>query len=249
MRKCPECEKEKLETEFSPSQLAKNYSICRPCCSQLNKEYRENNKERLKEYDKQHGKIYYENNKTEILEKAKQYNINHNEERKAYSKQYYVDNREHFLEESKKYQKENIDKINQYHNERNKKLRKENPKIKLHNAISASIYFHLKAQGTSKLGKSCIKHLPYSIIELLNHLENQFESWMDWSNYGRYDAKSWNDKDQSTWTWQIDHIKPQSLFDYKSMEDELFKECWALENLRPYSSKQNWLDGINRTRH
>lgn len=62
-------------------------------------------------------------------------------------------------------------------------------------------------------------------------------------------CKKWDEKDSSTWTWQIDHIKPQSLFDYKSMEDDEFNQCWALENLRPYSSKQNWLDGINRTRH
>lgn len=33
------------------------------------------------------------------------------------------------------------------------------------------------------------------------------------------------------------------------MNEENFKKCWALSNLRPYSAKQNLLDGANRKRH
>jgi hypothetical protein len=33
------------------------------------------------------------------------------------------------------------------------------------------------------------------------------------------------------------------------MDDENFKKCWALENLRPYSAKQNIIDGVTRVRH
>jgi hypothetical protein len=33
-----------------------------------------------------------------------------------------------------------------------------------------------------------------------------------------------------------------------SMKDENFMKCWLLENLRPYSSKQNLLDGNRRLR-
>jgi hypothetical protein len=72
---------------------------------------------------------------------------------------------------------------------------------------------------------------------------------MNWDNQGVYNAKTWNDEDQSTWKWQIDHIIPQSDLPYYSMEDENFKKCWALENLRPLSAKQNVLDGTRRTRH
>ena len=49
--------------------------------------------------------------------------------------------------------------------------------------------------------------------------------------------------------WHIDHIIPQSLLPYSSMEDDNFKKCWALSNLRPLSAKQNLLDGANRIRH
>jgi hypothetical protein len=33
------------------------------------------------------------------------------------------------------------------------------------------------------------------------------------------------------------------------MADDNFKKCWSLENLRPYSAKQNQLDGITKIRH
>ena len=72
---------------------------------------------------------------------------------------------------------------------------------------------------------------------------------MNWSNHGIYDPKIWNDLDTSTWRWQIDHIIPHSEFPYSSMQDENFKKCWSLNNLRPYSAKQNILDGTNKVRH
>jgi hypothetical protein len=33
------------------------------------------------------------------------------------------------------------------------------------------------------------------------------------------------------------------------MDDEEFKKCWSLDNLRPLSAKQNILDGTSRKRH
>jgi len=39
--------------------------------------------------------------------------------------------------------------------------------------------------------------------------------------------------------WHVDHIKPQSLFNFESPEDVEFKQCWALENLQPMSAKEN----------
>jgi hypothetical protein len=65
---------------------------------------------------------------------------------------------------------------------------------------------------------------------------------MTWNTHGIYNSKTWDDNDVSTWRWQIDHIIPQSILPYTSIEDNNFKKCWALENLRPYSAKQNILD-------
>jgi len=33
------------------------------------------------------------------------------------------------------------------------------------------------------------------------------------------------------------------------MQDENFKKCWALQNLRPLDAKSNMLDGSTRIRH
>ena len=109
--------------------------------------------------------------------------------------------------------------------------------------------YYIKYSNASKDKKSCIKYLPYTIDELKNHLELNFEPWMSWENYGKFNSKIWNDNDQSTWTWQIDHIIPQSKLLYTNMLDANFKKCWSLSNLRPLSSKQNFLDGVFRTRH
>ena len=101
---------------------------------------------------------------------------------------------------------------------------------------------YLKKNNSSKKD-SILKFLQYTIEELKMHLESLFEPWMNWNNYGVYRKCSWNDNDLLTWTWQLDHIIPQSALPYTSMEDDNFKKCWALENLRPLSSKENLLKG------
>lgn len=129
---------------------------------------------------------------------------------------------------------------------RNKKKyqdRLTDPQARIHHSVSSSIRNHLKNNGKK------FSALPYSGEDIIKHLESLFEPWMSWDNYGKYDPKSWNDDDQSTWTWQVDHIIPASTFKYSSVEDEEFKKCWALNNLRPLSSKQNYFDGVHRTRH
>jgi hypothetical protein len=72
---------------------------------------------------------------------------------------------------------------------------------------------------------------------------------MNWNNQGVYRPSLWDDSDSSTWVWQLDHILPQSDLPYTSMEDDNFKKCWALSNLRPLSAKQNLLDGATKIRH
>jgi len=76
-----------------------------------------------------------------------------------------------------------------------------------------------------------------------------FDPWINWDNRGAYNAKTWNDQDSATWTWQLDHITPQSELLYDSMEHPNFLKCWSLSNLRPYNAKQNSKDGATRIRH
>lgn len=135
----------------------------------------------------------------------------------------------------------------------NKESVKKRVKSNLYKRRKTDISFRFKEsisrrvrEAVTKNGKSVSKHLPYSIQDLKNYLEKLFEPWMTWNNYGTYRADIWDDSDPTTWTWQIDHIIPHSKFHYSSMEDQEFKNCWALSNLRPYSAKQNVIDGDNR---
>ena len=179
-------------------------------------------------------------------------NIEYCNKRKNYCNKYYLKNKKSILEKTSKYYLNNKIYYKQYQKEYEKinprKLRKKSPpslKDKIRTNISRSISKSLKKNNVIK-NSSIIKYLAFSIQELKDHLINKFEPWMNFNNYGKYNPKTWNDNDPSTWTWQIDHIIPHSNFKYLSMEDKEFKKCWDLNNLRPLSSKQNILQSNKR---
>lgn len=70
--------------------------------------------------------------------------------------------------------------------------------------------------------------VPYTPEQLVEHLSKQFKPGMSWSNYGQ---------------WQIDHIRPRVIFDYKSPNDASFLECWRLENIQPLWAEENLKKG------
>jgi hypothetical protein len=126
---------------------------------------------------------------------------------------------------------------------------KSDPSFKLRKNISRTVYRALRLRGSSKKGKSCFPYLSWTIQELKDHIENQFEPWMNWENQGHYKPETWDDNDTTTWKWQLDHIIPHSTFQYTTMDCQEFRDCWDLSNLRPLSAKQNLFDGISRIRH
>ena len=133
-----------------------------------------------------------------------------------------------------------------------KEKRRTNPDFRITESFRSMIKDAIRLFGGSKYRKSCFEGVGYDGKALISHLVSQMigeNSWMTLANHGKYNAKTWNDNDPSTWTWNVDHIIPRSDLPYFSMDDENFKKCWALENLRPYSAKLNILDGANRTRH
>lgn len=119
--------------------------------------------------------------------------------------------------------------------EAKKKRLREDPVYKLRESISNTVNKAFKKFGSNKVGNSILKYLNYEITALRDHLESQFDEHMTWENHGTY--------------WHLDHIIPQSDLPYLSMEDDNFKKCWALDNLRPLEARQNVLDGIHRVRH
>lgn len=143
----------------------------------------------------------------------------------------------------KEYRRKNKAKISKQYKT---KIQKE-PSFKLRKNVNRAILYMLKSTNGVKHA-SLLTYLPYSLEELKLHLESQFENWMTWKNHGNYDPTTWDDNNPNTWTWNIDHIIPQSKLPYASLTEENFKICWGLNNLRPLSSKINIKEGAKLAR-
>lgn len=258
---CSKCFVSKTENEFYlRPDTNKRETWCKDCKKDYNRNYRKINAKNISKKQK----IYVNENKIKITNTRQKWEDKNKEKIKNNKQQYYIDNKDEIkisqkiyhennkidiASYQKEYQNNNKDKLRTYKNTYIKQRKLYDPAFKIRLDISKLISYGLKITNSSKNGESILKYLTYSIKKLKEHLESQFESWMTWDNWGIYDQNTWDDNDSSTWTWQIDHIIPHSTFKYTSMEDERFKKCWALENLRPYSAKQNWLDGIKGARH
>lgn len=169
--------------------------------------------------------------------KSKSYNNTNVEKTKKYQKRW----RELHPNNKKEYNVKNKERLREYRRKYEK-----TPEVKIKRNISHHVRRMLKNNKTSKDGVSILSFLPYTMQELKQHLESQFEPWMNWNNWGLYNRSCWDEQDPKTWTWQIDHIMPQFCYPYTSMDDENFRKCWSLENLRPLSAKQNVVDGARR---
>jgi len=208
---------------------------CRKCGVQKNSlEY---NHSRLKKHDymcriceKEYNCNYRINNKEKILNKRKNYRINNIDKIKKNQFKYTSNNKD---------KKRIYDRIY-------RKLKRKNPIEKIKNYISRSINLMLNNKRSNKNKLKILNYVPWTLIELKTHIESLFESWMNWNNQGVYKVDSWNDEDQTTWVWHLDHIVPHSHFKYESMDCEEFRQCWSLNNLRPYSAKKNVLEGNRR---
>jgi hypothetical protein len=175
--------------------------------------------------------------------------------RKLYERDYYIKNKEAINKKNNDNYQKNKEKIkiksqteefkkrtNLVKNKRRKVRRREDPVYRLREIWHVQISKAIKGSKEN----SCFTYLPYTIDQLKLHIESQFEPWMNWDNQGVYNVNTWDDNDQSTWRWQVDHIIPQSHFPYNSLTHPNLQKCWALENLRPLSAKQNILENDRR---
>ena len=223
---CPRCNQKKEINDVSFYQkdiIEKKVSWCKKC-------KQENNNIRSRERTKAHKEEKI-NSLPNYLKKCSKCN-----EIKDVNN-FYAQNNRHYSPCKKCKQK--LDASN-YVKQRKYDQRKQRVKndsvLKLRLRVSSTIANALKASGGSKFGKSILEKLPYSINELLQHLESQFESWMNWGNHGMY-------KIGGPKTWHLDHIISQSKLPYDSMSHPNFHKCWALNNLRPLEASKNISDG------
>tara|TARA_R110002020_G_scaffold394377_1_gene604423 strand:- start:3 stop:860 length:858 start_codon:yes stop_codon:yes gene_type:complete len=109
-----------------------------------------------------------------------------------------------------------------------KQEKRKDPKYRLRASVSLQMNTALKKQGKMKQW-AAFEKTGYTPQQLAEHVEAQFDDKMTWDNYGTY--------------WQLDHIVPQCVLQYDSMDHPNFAKCWALENLQPLRREENTSKG------
>lgn len=243
MKKCIDCE----------NLIEDNKRRCVDCQSEKNKEYYQNNKERILKK----GKEYYQNNKTQKKEYQKDYSIENreiiserNKERHIInrernnesSKQWWNNNKKHikeYLENTKerralvhrKWKEENRDKLREYNKNYKKQYREKNKeKVKEYNKNYRSKnlwsyrYRDVLRGAIDRLGK--IKQ--DKTINILGYSALDFKIHIE--NLFT-ENMSWDKRD----SFEIDHIIPITHF----KENTPFNIVNSLENLMPLVPEHN----------
>lgn len=235
-KECTFCNKVKDFSEFYSFKDKKNgkkyyNSRCIICSQVAAKEFYENNKIEI-------NKDTYQRRKDDLEYQTyiENYNDKNEGKIKKRKKKYYKENKEKISTQRKTPEsKEKAAKTAKISRDKIKKDPTLGPLHKLRRNVSHSILKALKAKNGSKRGYSILEYLPYTIEELKAHIESLWEPWMNWKNHGSANS---NKK-----TWQIDHIIPQSLLPYDSMDHPNFLKCWELSNLRPLDAIENMIKG------
>lgn len=111
----------------------------------------------------------------------------------------------------------------------NKGLYADNPTKKIiRNRMSRRMRHALEGRNLSKNWQHIFSMVGFTVDDLFKHLESKFQLGMTWDNIGE---------------WHIDHIVPESSFNYSSFEDDSFKQCWSLNNLQPLWAQDNLKKG------
>lgn len=209
---------------------SKNYAIENSDkIKEYSEKYRKENNEKIKEYYKVH--------KDEISEKLKKYREENKEKLLKQKKEYYLINkdkikehREKNKEKRKEYLQRNRDRDKIRDCEYVKEKRSIDVLYRLKGNIRASILTTLKRKKIGKIN-STEKIIGCTFVDLKNYIEKQFENWMSWDNYGKYDG-------EYNHGWDIDHII--ELKTAKTEEDLIKLNHFS--NLRPLDSRINRVD-------
>ena len=156
--------------------------------------------------------------------------------RKGNEKKYYRENKTRLLEYGEKYREQNKEKMAEYQRQYEKankeRLRKRRAKYRRERYNSDHSYrieanirrrISLALEGKAKSANT-LELIGCSVDELKSHLESLFSEGMTWDNYGKGG-------------WEMDHIKPCSLFNLSLSEDQ--QACFNYKNIQPLWRKEN----------
>lgn len=210
MKICSKCKQQKELFDFPIKNISKDGygNNCKSCVKEYNKAY-DFKKYNLENKDKisKRSSKYYQKNKEHILSRTKDYFNNHKEEHRTRTKKWYQENKEYHQTKIKIYTKKRL---------------KEDPIFKLKETLRKRMYDLLIKNKTPKVYSASIL-LGCTVQECKQHIESNFKEGMSWNNHGSY--------------WEIDHIKPCSLFDLTDIEQQ--KQCFHYTNLQPLTISEN----------
>lgn len=235
---CTTCGVDKPLCEYHNSKTGKfgKNSVCKPCKRAKDRAYRERKGDALLEQKRvyyrenkaalnEKNRAYYQENREKLCLQKKEYESKNKEQIKAKRREYYLKNREYIKAKSNAYYQENREHVIERNNRYERERRQRDPIFRLILNTKGAVYKALVRENGGKYGSKTLDALPFTIDQLREHLENQFDEHMTWDNYGDY--------------WHVDHIYPLSLLPYDSLEHPHFTLVWDLNNLRPLSAHEN----------
>lgn len=230
MKTCSHCRELKSLECFGPLKKAKDglHSWCRQCLAEWRRNDRKDDPIRYANIDKQRknkeerklsARTRWAKNRDNYLARAAiRFSANktiYNENRRKTR----AKNPDYYRDMQRRWREANRDRMGEWRREAWKRA---TPSQKLRTYFGAAIAHALN--GSGKGGRSWQDLVGYKTSDLKRHIERQFIKGMSWENYGK---------------WHIDHIIPVASFKFETVDDDAFKACWSLTNLRPLWAAEN----------
>lgn len=110
--------------------------------------------------------------------------------------------------------------------EREMNYRRTNPQRKFACALRTKVYVAIHRQQGGKKTANTVTLTGCTVLELMKHIEKQFEPGMTWETFGRGEGK-----------WSMDHVRPLASWDLTDPAQQLEAFHWS--NLAPRWSVEN----------
>lgn len=217
MKVCSRC-RESLPANrdnFHKAKKAKDglNTYCKDCAKARARDWAKKNREAKAAADRD----YAQRNKARIANYQSRYRAGNAEKASEYHKAYREANKQRLREARRQYHAR--PEVRERRNRQQRERRARDKKYALVCSMRSAISERMSGKAVG-----AIRHAPWSTDELIAHIERQFQPGMSWDNYGE---------------WHVDHITPDSSFDYKAPNDEGFLQSWSLSNLRPMWASEN----------
>jgi hypothetical protein len=208
----------KYQREFARAARAKRKALGLPPPPRRRKERTPEEIERQKE----RGREWYAKNREDKLAKNAAWREANADRQRELVLEWQRKNRERVSAKTQEWRERNLDHARALARKNAARLRA-TPWGNITMRIFGSLRQALRKGGTGVSKYNA--YLGYTWAELHAHIEAQFTPEMTWGNWGPY--------------WELDHIKPLSSFRYETLDCPLFREAWALSNIRPLERTAN----------